>query len=106
MQSPLYLSGGSDFVINGGQSQVFTFGPEARVHSFSITIVDDNIFETDEMLLVSLSTNTTNFVDFDFAILTIEDDDSKTIIIVLYHYDIGLPMQQTSPSDLTALLTP
>ena len=59
------------------------------------------------MLLISLSTNTTNFVDFDFAILTIEDDDSKTeaIIIVLYHYDIGLPMQQTSPSDLTALLT-
>ena len=106
MQSPLYLSGGSDFLINGGQSQVFTFGPEARVHSFSITIVDDDIFETDEMLLVSLSTNTTNFVDFNFAILTIEDDDSKTITIVLYHYNIGLPMQQTSPLGLTALLTP
>jgi hypothetical protein len=72
------LSDGSDFLINGGQS--FTFGPEARVHSFSIAIIDDDIFETDEFLYVSLSTSTTKFVAFDEVTLRIDDNDSKTVI--------------------------
>ena len=84
MQSPLYLSGGSDFVINSGLSQVVTFSPEARVHSLSIniTIVDDDVYEGDEILCVSLSTSTTNLVDFNPASLTIEENDSKTIVLL------------------------
>ena len=84
MQSSLYLSGGADYLIlNGGLSQVVTFSPEARVHSLSIniTIIDDELYEGDEILCVSLSTSTTNLVDFSPASLTIEENDSETIVL-------------------------
>ena len=66
---------GSDFLINGGQ--FFIFDPDTRSHSFSIAVVDDDVFEDYEIFFVSLSTNTTNLVSFAVTPLLIEDDDSK-----------------------------
>lgn len=102
----------SDFTLNGGVSlpMAFLFQPSDMFLSFTLTIMDDDILETDEMFSLTLFKNT-SVINVDIAprrtTITIIDDEGeiqvvtvnfKSMSVLLFHAEITFGFSNTSIS--------